>query len=189
MIYTESHLKAVTLQIKHHYQWNLQCNLPFFYCDFDHLAFCLQNLDQLCQVYSFSLSNSYRWMMSQWIRETNVSFLFLPSKAFLKSSSNSGWSVTRLDAEISQTFAFKSPWHTEIFKRSSDSSLKERGGGSWQKKVTTLTRFHRLWTRDEGKVDVCRRQVFFDQSTGVGANAEQNKNAKPENLSRHVLTV
>lgn len=49
------------------------------------------------------------------------------------------------------------------------------------KEVTTLNRFHRLWTRDEGNVDVCRRQVFFDQSPGVGASKARIKKRKAKN--------
>lgn len=179
MIYTESHLKAATLQIKHHYQWDLQWNSPLLLCDFDHLASCLQNLDQLCQVYPCSLSNSYRWMMSQWIRETNVSFLFLPSEAFFKKVLQTvaeGWhawmqrSRRHLHSSHRDTLKFSKEPGAYQTQGCSDSSLKGRGGGSWRKKVTTLNRFHRLWTRDEGNADVRRRQVFFDQSPGVGAS-------------------
>lgn len=163
----------MTLKTKLQCLWNLKWNLPVLLGNFDHLASCLQNLEQLCQVCSFSLSNFHTadWRPRESLRQTCLS-CFSPSRPLAKALQTAAemwhaWmqrSFRHLHSSHRDTLNISEEtgaYQTEGF---SDSSLKERDG-----KVTTLSWLQRLWTQGEGKVDVWRRRVFFDQSCWVGA--------------------
>lgn len=85
---------------------------------FDYLAFCFQDLHQFGQIHPPTIFLCRAFLLSDIPvnQEDKLVFLVSPLEGLLKSFSNSGWNVTRMDAKISQTFAFKPTWHGEIFK-------------------------------------------------------------------------